>query len=167
MNPALHSSKKDTWGTPQLIRDAVYAFAPMDDVHDPCPGDTPVGAYLLNAHPDGLVKQWPANGVVYVNSPYGTALKHWVNKCAVEAAGGCEIIALVTARPDTRWFAQALNTSQSLCLISGRLTFMGAQHPAPFPSCLFYWGIRARRFNKIFGPLGNIVIPLNGGSDGS
>jgi site-specific DNA-methyltransferase (adenine-specific) len=165
MNKAMFSSEKDSWGTPQNIRNAVFAFARGEEnVVDPCPGDTPVGEARQG---DGLEQTWyikpmdPTKGrpVVYVNPPYGREPPRWVQKAVVEAGRDTEILMLVPSRTDTQWFHQALHSADLTCFLRGRLTFLGAKNPAPFPSVVFYWGGNTTRFAEIFGALGNIVTP--------
>lgn len=82
--------------------------------------------------------------LVYVNPPYGDALPLWSQKITAEARAGLEIVALVPARTDTAWFNTLYSACSDLLLWRGRLTFLGAKHPAPFPSAVFYFGVRSR-----------------------
>lgn len=134
--------------------------------------------------PDGLAVDWargsPGKGLVFVNPPYGRALPKWIDKCVAEAQHA-EIVALVPSRTDTRWWQKAAVSASSACFLTGRLTFdsgnPGAPNrhtmwstkrnawvsvePAAFPSCLFYWGDRPKRFQQAFSAQG-IFTTVNG-----
>lgn len=102
---------------------------------------------------DGLSREW--RGTVYMNPPYGRVIGKWVEKFVAEYAAGHMVagLALLPARTDTRWFNQLFGAE--LCFIRGRLTFGAAQHPAPFPSVLVYYGPDPGRFRvacRVWGP---------------
>jgi len=162
MDAALRSSEKDAWGTPQNVRDVVLSFG-GGQVIDPCPGDTPVGAPL--GHDNGLAGTWYIKPMseherspilVYCNPPYGRAVKHWVQKCISEANNGVEVVLLVAARTDTHWCHNLFHCADAVCFVRGRLTFLGAPNPAPFPSIVAYFGDRVEEFTKKFSVLGYI-----------
>lgn len=151
MNPALLSSKNMNWETPDELLDLIRQL----DVIGLDPATTkanPTGAKLIyTPEEDGLVLPWTSNGLVYCNPPYGREVKKWVQKASVEAARGAEIIMLLPARPDTSWCQKwVFGTADSVLFWSGRLTFKGAPHPAPFPSMLAYWGKRKSSFKACF-----------------
>jgi len=147
MNKSLHSSAKHNWQTPQNILDLVRIVGPIE--LDPCGGGGSLvdarETYLLPLQ-DGLVLPW-GKGLVFCNPPYGTALKHWIKKACGEARGGSEIILLVPSRTDTKWFREAWAWCSMACLWSGRIRFVGARDPAPFPSILFYYGTNNTFYN--------------------
>ncbi len=160
-NPKLTSSANANWQTPECVLERVRAIGPI--VLDPCTVDAnPCDATVIITPPDdGLALPWAEGlitGLTYVNCPYGRPLPKWVNKCAIEGAQGCEIVLLVPARIDTRWYAQACNTARAKCEWSGRLTFKGADHPAPFPSALFYWGPSPWLFCHCFAGAGRVEV---------
>ena len=168
MNPALLSSKNQDWGTPPEIVAAVTKFAGGKGIFDPCPGKSRVGPQHV---PDGdglrmpwMIKQMEptkAEPTVYVNPPYGRELKFWIHK-AIQERTHCEIIMLVPSRTDTRWFSDCLQYAQAVCFLRGRLTFLGAQNNAPFPSALIYFGMDIDSFVYIFGPMGHIMETKHG-----
>jgi phage N-6-adenine-methyltransferase len=148
---ALLSSKKQTWQTPASLLSEIKSFREIQ--LDPCTAvSNPTGAStFFTEEDDGLSHSWNCGGLVYVNSPYGRELPIWVKKCVMEAALGTEIIMLLPARPDTRyWHAGIFPTCDALCFLRGRLKFVGASHPAPFPSALVYWGADVSRFRCVF-----------------
>lgn len=62
--------------------------------------------------------------LVFVNPPYGRALKDWAAKMAAEKH--CTIIALVPARVDTAWWRE-LDPS-AWCALAGRVKFLSLPH---------------------------------------
>src|SRR4030095_4997656 len=101
---------------------------------------------------DGLTKSW--HGKVYMNPPYGREIEQWVSKLDREFQANRvnEAIALVPARTDTKWFG-VLNR-YLCCFVSGRLTFIGNDDPAPFPSAVFYLGADMGKFYHWFHGIG-------------
>lgn len=71
---------------------------------------------------------------------------------------GRNVIALLPARVDTKWFRYAWE-ADALCFWYGRLTFLGAEANAPFPSVFAYWGKHRYRFAAAFADAGKIVLP--------
>lgn len=154
---ALLSSARTTWCTPDEVLDRVWIFDAIG--LDPSSGEgSRVGARVAFTE-RGLDASWAGHGLVYCNPPYGRAIGEWTAKMREEAARGVELIALVPARTDTKWFQRDLAGADAFCFWSGRLTFRGAEHGAPFPSVLVYFGDRARRFARVFRNCGWIVMP--------
>jgi hypothetical protein len=91
----------------------------------------------LTVDDDGLSVPW--RGQVFVNPPYGRALKLWVRKCAGEAAAGAVVIGLVPARPDTRWWHDHIAGHADVFMLRGRLQFDDGGQSAPFPSAVVVW----------------------------
>lgn len=153
LNDSLLSSVKHDWCTPPLVLDRVRRVGPI--ALDPCTSPAnPCGAeasYSLH----GLSLPWW--GLAFVNPPYGRELVKWADKVVEEAARGIEIIMLVPSRTDTRWWGHAFEAAQACALWRGRITFVGAPSAAPFPSCLFYFGARRRRFSLAFKDVCRIV----------
>jgi hypothetical protein len=152
-----HSSETPEHYTPAVIIDAtIECFEGCIDL-DPCsnPGKPNVPAlnYFTQAE-DGLQQSWA--GKVYMNPPYGREIDSWIDKLLLEATSGevTEAIALVPARPDTRWFSSL--REHVCCFVEGRLTFIGNDAPAPFPSAVFYIGPNPDRFFHAFQSIGDI-----------
>lgn len=119
---ALLSSRSPDWFTPPKVLEPVRTFAPirLDPFGNPA---ALVGAAETICLPDdSLVRVWPLDGLIYCNPPYGRALLRCARKIAQEAARGAEIVTLVPARTDTRWWR--LLAPQRWCAWSGRLTFL-------------------------------------------
>ena len=91
MNPALLSSKRTDWRTPealyrQLDREFGFHF-------DPCPPEPDF---------DGLSVAWGQSN--FVNTPYGRELPKWIAKAHAEALLGKTVVLLIPSRTDTRWW---------------------------------------------------------------
>ena len=159
----LMSSKKSDYCTPECVLDKVRALSTDGKIGlDPCysaEGVTdPTHAYTENIN--GLIQPWTDKGLVFVNPPYGRGLTRWVQKCSEEAAKGAEIVLLIPARTDTKYFHNYVwNTAQEICFVKGRIVFMGEEHGAPFPSALVYWGDADMTFWKTFKDMGHVVSP--------
>lgn len=170
----LMSSANSEWQTPpvvlELVRKVVpIALDPCTTVANPCGAEEIAIAVVRmempeRVHVDGLALDWAAvverrGGLVYVNPPYGRAIGDWTDKCRnVAAEQGIDVIALLPARTDTRWWQAdcAPPEAAAVCFWSGRLTFVGAPAPAPFPSALVYWGPNKYRFADVFAARGAI-----------
>lgn len=159
------------WQTPDSFLELVRQVGPI--ALDPCTSpENPVGAEffcspvtvqddqgrpVVAPYSDGLQRRWADFtpwGLAFCNPPYGRSLGAWAAKITSEAQAGCEIIALVPSRTDTKWFHLMTDHMTSLLLWKGRLTFKGAPAPAPFPSAVFYFGKNWARFYEVFGPYG-------------
>lgn len=155
MNSSLFSSKNMAWNTPSEVLDIVRTFAPIG--LDPCSNERSTVRAPASFLSGGLEVSWADYGAVFVNPPYGRALREWAEKIAYEAAKGVEIVALVPSRTDTRWFQLLAAHANVICFWKGRITFEGAPHPAPFPSAMIYFGPRSARFRTMFKDCGLLV----------
>jgi site-specific DNA-methyltransferase (adenine-specific) len=159
MSSRLAVGARDDWQTPAVVLDRVRRVAPIG--LDPCTAPSnPVGAttWIYDGDGfDGLAVTWCGFGLVYANPPY-SAMSTWAKKIVAEAQAGAEIISLVGARPDARWFFElAWDTAQAICFWKGRLRFVGAPSSAPFPSALVYHGPRPWAFEAAFADAGKVV----------
>lgn len=157
----LFSSACAEWCTPRNIVELVRVFGKGKIGLDPCSNKQSIVRAAHNwtlPTNNGLVEPWAHHGLVYVNPPYGRDISKWCAKARVEAeVGDAEIIMLVPARTDTTWWHKTVPYSKAFCLIAGRLTFLGAKYPAPFPSALVYFGKSNDSFARTFDPLGWVV----------
>src|SRR4030095_6423794 len=154
---AVHqSSETPEHYTPSIIIEVVTACLGTIDL-DPCsnPG-TPVvpATRYFTAEDDGLAHAW--SGRLYMNPPYGREIDDWVAKlCDAHQSGAVpEAIALLPARTDTQWFQRLRD--YLCCFITRRLTFVGNDAPAPFPSMLVYLGTEIGTFYHHASALGDI-----------
>mgnify|MGYP005816097565 FL=1 len=150
INSSMFSSASGDWCTPIEIVSLVHSIDPIG--LDPCSNEhSLVGAKTSwTIKDDGLTKRWAGNGLVYVNPPYGREIEKWVQKCCIEALTGVEIVALLPARVDTRWFQSFARNAEEVLFYRGRIRFLGAPNSAPFPSVFCYWGMRPAQFRKAF-----------------
>lgn len=117
----MFSKASDHWSTPYYLYDYYFKF---HNCFDPCP---------LHSTFDGLSIPWPER--VFVNPPYSD-ISRWVDKAILEAKKGKEVILLLPARTDTKWFHKLYYAGARFKFIIGRLSFGGCGKPAPFPSVL-------------------------------
>jgi DNA N-6-adenine-methyltransferase (Dam) len=112
-----HKAGKSEWLTPPEI---IAALGPFE--LDPCaPLDRPwpTAATHYTICDDGLKQPW--RGFCFVNPPYGSTTRIWLDKLASHPGGG---IALVFARTETEAFvSQVWERASSLLFLFGRLHF--------------------------------------------
>src|SRR4030095_489748 len=153
-NMAVHfSSDTPEHYTPADILDAVIACLGTIDL-DPCSNshespNVPATQHFTSAD-DGLSQCW--HGKVFMNPPYGREIAKWIEKLCNEYEAGrvSEAIALVPARTDTDWWDQLVDGYKFVCFVHGRLTFIGNEEVAPFPSAVIYLGTEWGRFYHAF-----------------
>ena len=121
MNKVLFSKKSDNWATPKVM----YDFYIRNNYFDPCPLDSVF---------DGLEIEWEEKN--FINPPY-SKIKQFVDKSIEEHKKGKEIILLIPARTDTKYFRKLVDYGCDIVFITGRLHFNDS-NSAPFPSCLVY-----------------------------
>lgn len=146
----LLSTDHQAWNTPAPVLEALEPLGPI--ALDPCSnGSSIVGARVAwTIEDDGLACSWTETaegGPIFVNPPFDE-LPRWISRCCLEATCGAEIVALVPARVDTRWWGEALEHGGTAALWRGRVRFLGAANTAPFPIALIYWGRRADLFRR-------------------
>jgi len=151
------SCKSTDWQTPESFLNLVRRVAPIG--LDPCTTPTnPTGATRYMSA-GGLTEPWvcPEGSLVFINPPYGRALKDWSHKITSES--GCERIALVPARTDARWWHHMVRLADSTCLLRGRIAFIDPASGLPVKgntvgSTVFYFGNQFSRFRDVFGDIG-------------
>lgn len=130
MNPALLSSKKMDWETPSAFFDELNQE--FQFTLDVCATkENAKCSTFYSPEDDALSKRW--FGVCWMNPPYGTQIKKWVGKAYIESQNGtATVICLVPARTDTSWWHDFCMKGE-IRFVRGRLKFVGAKSPAPFP----------------------------------
>jgi len=158
----MRSSDSDAWFTPERILTPVRAILGAIDL-DPCSTEEAqrnVGArhYYTEAD-DGLSQPWGPSESIYMNPPYGRTIGLWTDRLirAYHSGEVEQALALLPGRTDTDWFTPLF--AYPICFVHGRLTFSGYTAGAPFPSVVVYFGAEARRFARVFEPLGAIMMP--------
>jgi site-specific DNA-methyltransferase (adenine-specific) len=71
-----------------------------------------------------------------MNPPYGRTIAAWVAKAHHESLRGATVVGLLPARTDATWWQDHVMKAPEIRLLRGRLTFVGAGAPAPFPSAV-------------------------------
>jgi phage N-6-adenine-methyltransferase len=117
------ASGSEHWCTPPEVLDVVRQFGPI--VFDPFSNPySMVGAErAVEVDENSLAMEWPREGLIFCNPPYGDALGDCARKIKEQEKRGCTIITLVPARLDTAWWQQSLNPS-IWCAWEGRITFL-------------------------------------------
>jgi hypothetical protein len=135
-------SKSNDWRTPGWLVRAVdrwYRVATGRGIElDPCASREGPRLARRNWTRAGLTRRWEGN--TFVNPPY-SELAAWIRKAA--ESPDALVVLLVPARTDTRAFQQHVlggSRASALVFLAGRLRFEGAPAPAPFPSCLVFFG---------------------------
>ena len=137
-----------------IIERCVVAMGAID--LDPCadPEGTVPARRHFTTDDDGLAQIWSRR--IYINPPYGRAISQWVDKFVESYVVGdmAEGIALVPARPDTKWWRQFRDCT--VCFVHGRLKFVGNTNSAPFPSALINIGEDHAAFRSASNGLGDV-----------
>lgn len=144
------SDSRDDWNTPESFLTHVRKMGEVG--LDPCSNaQSTVGAHTAwTIDDDGLKRAWNDHGLVFVNPPYGHALKVWSIKIERESARGAEIITLVPAKTETGWFNRIRKSSDLVAFMPRRIAFVGGVHGSTFPSAVFYRGPRPGEFKDAF-----------------
>lgn len=130
------------WETPAALFDAVEAGAGAFDL-DPCAPDKPGtvrAARRYTVADDGLSREW--HGRVFMNPPYGRAMRLWLAKAISEAEAGAEVVGLLPVRTETEWWHTFVVGRADVLLLRGRLFFGDGDGGAPFGSALVLWGLK-------------------------
>jgi len=147
----LTSSDSTSHNTPPVVLRMLRAFGRI--ALDPCSNATSIVRARVEwtKEDDGLPRSWVAPGLVFVNPPFGDELPTWIDKMIAEAARGAEIVALVPARTDTKWF-ERVTAVADVGFWKGRLKFGNAKNAAPFAVALLYFGPRRALFRRVVKP---------------
>lgn len=158
---ACMSSVRSDWATPDWLVEKVRSFFGGEIELDPCgDGLGRIATRCFTVEDNGLLRDWGTKSV-YANPPYGRAHNEiWARKITQGARNAQEIIALTTARTDTKWFVHLAEHCSCVCLVTGRLTFLGAAHGAPFPSAIWYFGPRHEEFRREFADVGLVMFEI-------
>jgi phage N-6-adenine-methyltransferase len=138
-NELMFSTGKDDWETPPDL------FKKLDDEFhftlDPCCTEqTAKCRKYYTKETDGLKQDWGGE-TVFVNPPYSAKEQDkWVKKCYEESQKpNTKVVALLPARTDTERFHKYILNHAEIRFIKGRIKFVGAKAPAPFPSMIVIW----------------------------
>ena len=169
---AHYTSETPEWYTPAQVITCVETLFGHIDL-DPCSNakgeDANVPARVhFTREDDGLSQSWrlapytdedgdTSHAVrAYVNPPYGDEIDAWVERTVSAYTSGeiTEAVLLVPGRPGSGWWRRL--RAYAVCLVDGRLRFVGADTGAPFPSALFYLGSDLEGFVDSFGGIGEV-----------
>lgn len=157
LTPLMNSSSPEHY-TPRHVLDAVIGCIGEIEL-DPCSNSKEEPNVPAKRHftleDDGLSLDWKAE-TLFMNPPYGKKIEPWIEKLVSSHRSGSVVsaLALVPARTDTQWFKRLRD--YPVCFVEGRITFVGNEDPAPFPSAIFYLGDRRDKFFQAFQQLGDI-----------
>ena len=127
------SSDRMDWATPPdfyAALDAEFGFT-LDVCATPENAKHPV---YFTPTEDGLAQDWGGH-VCWMNPPYGRQIGKWMAKAYTASQRGATVVCLVPSRTDTRWWHDYAARGE-VRFVRGRLRFVGAPAPAPFPSAV-------------------------------
>ena len=132
----MFSSKSNEWATPQSF------FDKLNNIFGPFTLDAAASAdnYKVVNHftqnDNALDKDWGGHKV-FLNPPYGRALKDWVKKAYEEAQKDNTIVVmLIPARTDTQYWHDWVMKADEIRFVRGRIKFGDETNSAPFPSAV-------------------------------
>lgn len=171
--------------TPEWFLEYVRAFTGGQIALDVCTEPSnPTGAADFFALPtNGLVHPWVyvadqaaartrvpiALALCWGNIPYSIGqVIQWAEKAAAEARLGAEILLLTKDDCRPKWNAYLRANTDARCRIAKAIGFLEpdgnggyTQLTGPrWGSCLWYFGRHRRRFERVFGPLGEVIHGL-------
>jgi site-specific DNA-methyltransferase (adenine-specific) len=146
VSKTLFSSNTEEWGTPLTL------YKKLDEEFhfetDPCTTqDNPLKTYVFYTKKEnGLKQKWYGN--TFINPPYGKNAYEWVKEAAKRQNENTAdtIVMLLPARTDTKWFHEYILNKPNIEIrfLKGRITFVGATNPAPFPSMIVIFHIQTQ-----------------------
>ena len=101
---------------------------------DPCASEiTAKCKNYFTPKENGLKKEWGGKGTkAFVNSPYGRVLPKWVYKSHDEHLQGADVVQLLPARVETRWFQTHAPHTRAIWFPKRRIRFL---RPCAHPGC--------------------------------
>lgn len=146
MNPVVFSRQRDTWETPPALLEQYGPFD-LDVAASAETAKAPV--WFGPDHPDPTLRDaldlgglWARYGQrAWLNPPY-SQIAAFLDRATreVQIAPGFELVCLLPARTDTRWWhthiwlGSASRHRVEVEFLRGRLKFSGSANSAPFPS---------------------------------
>jgi len=141
LSRVLFSSDREDWPTPlDLFRRLDREFGPFDLDAAASPENALCTRYFTQRD-DAFRQDWRPFQRIWINPPYGDAIPLWTRRARQEAERGAVVCMLLPSRTDTQWFHRdVLPYARVIRFIEGRITFRGAEDPAPFPSVVVVFG---------------------------
>ena len=132
----MFSSASNEWATPQAF------FDKLNDIFGPFTLDAAasdenykVATYYTQSD-DSLSQDWSGNRV-FLNPPYGRALKDWVQKAYEEGQkDDTVVVMLIPARTDTRYWHDYVMKADEIRFVRGRIKFGDGNNSAPCTSAV-------------------------------
>ena len=129
-------ARNPAWATPPELFDKLDAE--FHFVLDVCAlPENAKCARFYSPTDDGLAQEW--RGACWMNPPYGREIAKWMRKAYEESLKGATVVCLVPSRTDTAWWHDYAMRGQ-VRFLRGRISFVGAAGPAPFPSAIVVLG---------------------------
>jgi hypothetical protein len=103
----------------------------------------PFGKTYLNSKMEALsAKEYKNRTEVLDNEKWvKTDISDWVRRCQESSLAGSQVIALLPAAVDTKyWHQYIFGKATAACFLKGRIRFVGAPAAAPMACSLVYWG---------------------------
>lgn len=160
MSSARTGTGRDDWRTPPDVLAAITTHIGRIQV-DPCASYEASGWFAedlnITEHdrPCGLAQDWQGRGLVFVNPPY-SKFKWWAKKANEESVHTTPILLLVPARTDTKAWRLVTQHADCVAFWRGRITFVGAENGAPFPSAIVAHNIGRRAMLRAFGDVADV-----------
>ncbi len=118
---------KDTWQTPKEFFSKINAEFNFD--LDACASsENKLCDLFFSAENSALENDWAGDGIksAFINPPYSQT-RIFLNRAAQQAkAHNVTVVALVNANTDTVWFKECYQSASEIRLITGRISFVGA-----------------------------------------
>jgi hypothetical protein len=150
LNKGLYSSEDHGWMSPPAVVDAVLSFENRDKFDlDPCCSvlNIPARFYFINGITDGLKEAWTNftdPPLVWVNPPYGTVLKKWIQKSLEASNYGCNVWMILPCRTENHYYhSLVLQATGFTVFLRGKQEFLKngqSKGKAGFPVMLCYYG---------------------------
>ncbi len=118
---------KDTWQTPKEFFDKLNAEFNFD--LDACASDkNKLCERFFSVENSALENDWNLSGVrsVFINPPYSQTQTFLRRAAQQSKEHGLTVVALVNANTDTSWFKECYQSASEIRLITGRISFVGA-----------------------------------------
>ncbi len=155
------------WLTPPELLHHVRAYfggtIPFDPATSP---DNPTQALAYctgDAGDNGLDVDWAQHAGVFVNPPYGRALRAWLGKIDKEARKGVPIVSLLPcARWEQHYLQQTLTAANAICFVRKRVKFVRASsgdRPSgnPYANMFVAFNVDMDAFVRAFSQVGCVV----------
>jgi phage N-6-adenine-methyltransferase len=165
------SGSDDWWTNPEILKAVLDFIGEEKFACDPCSPDSPNMPARIHytKEQDGLAQPWPSEGHIWVNPPYGRAMKNWIKKCHDHSVQNprCEIWLLIPARTGNAYYHELIYEAKTFTfLFKGRLKFwLHGEHEGPIHctqlSCFSRRYLEyAQRFEREFAFKGKVMFRL-------